>query len=92
MNKQEILKSAWQFVKTANIKLADALTLAWALASKKAESIYKIVFKKESDDTITERVLKNTVINSKGNLMFHSLNDEGTRSTKIHNIKSFQKA
>ncbi len=91
MNKQLIFENAWNLVKTAGMKFRDALSLAWALASKKANTIYKIVFKKESDNTITERLLKEQTINSKGNLMFYSIDDDGIRSTKLGNIKHFSK-
>ena len=91
MNKQQIFENAWKLVKTAGMKFRDALSQAWALALQKADTIYKIVFKKEGDGTITEREIKNPTINSKGNLMFYSVTDEGTRSAKLGNILTFQK-
>jgi hypothetical protein len=87
MNKQQIFKNAWVFIKTQGITKKEALKKAWLnyKIQNGGTAIFEINFTK-IDGEITTRTGQNAKINEKGNLLFWSLNDNNYRSTKLGNI------
>lgn len=93
-NRKNIMKMAWGMVKFSGKTLKEALKTAWTVAKEqmnvlKAETYeyFEIEFVKISTGEITKRVGSNGRL-KKGNLLFHSISDNGFRSAKVENILS----